>query len=261
LLQGSLIHRCLEQVSWTEDYQLNPEVLRTLLGRLDPLGDWVDPCLQEFEQILKSETVGSLLSRVSYQREILPELLGDSGCHSDDLRLEVQTERAFAIFLEGELVKGFIDRLVLVYAGATLVAADLIDYKTDRVTADNLEQRVQYYRPQLNAYRLAVSQFCHLPIEKVFARLLFVRSGVRVDVPIDEQDLERQGRSTPDIPQLSGLKDPDWEPAEPDSVVPYQLQPEPSQSSAEQDSPSQGGDGLENQAPRTEQQLNLWDED
>ena len=233
LLQGSLIHRCLEQVSWTEDYQLNPEVLRTLLGRLDPLGDWVDPCLQEFEQILKSETVGSLLSRVSYQREILPELLGDSGSHSDDLRLEVQTERAFAIFLEGELVKGFIDRLVLVYAGATLVAADLIDYKTDRVTADNLEQRVQYYRPQLNAYRLAVSQFCHLPIEKVFARLLFVRSGVRVDVPIDEQDLERQGRSTPDIPQ----------------------------SHAEQDSPSQEGDGLENQAPRTEQQLNLWDED
>ncbi|MCH2178254.1 MAG: UvrD-helicase domain-containing protein [Mariniblastus sp.] len=261
LLQGSLMHRCLEQITWIEDYEMNSGLLRSLLYPLNPRGDWIDVCLQEFERFLESEAVDPLLSQVSYRQEILPQMILDSDTHAHELRLEIQTERAFAVFLDGELVRGVIDRLVLIRDGANLVAADLIDYKTDRVAAEHLDGRVEYYRPQLNAYRLAVSHFCHLPIEKVAARLLFVKSGVSVDVPMNEQDMKRWTATSYNMIQPTQAHDANVESDKSTAAVSLPLQSSPSKSISEKQTHPHVGNEKENQSPQPGQQLNLWEEE
>ena len=60
-------------------------------------------------------------------------------------------------------------------------AADIIDYKSDGVSAskpETLVERVEHYRPQIDAYRDAVATMTGLPAERVTARLLFVNEGV-----------------------------------------------------------------------------------
>ena len=37
-------------------------------------------------------------------------------------------------------VSGVIDRLVLIYKGEHLMAADILDYKTDKLNADNTDE-------------------------------------------------------------------------------------------------------------------------
>ena len=67
------------------------------------------------------------------------------------------------------------------HALAHLVAADVVDYKTDTVDggdADALDRLVTFYQPQLAAYRHAVAAMFRLPTEKIAARLLLVSPGV-----------------------------------------------------------------------------------
>ncbi len=108
------------------------------------------------------------------------------------LRAVAHNERRFAVRDEGRLLSGIMDRLVLLYDGDRLVAADIIDYKTDSADRDDLprlDQLVEFYRPQLDAYRRAVATMFHVPPRQICARLLFVSSGVmrsRRDVMTNE---------------------------------------------------------------------------
>ena len=76
-----------------------------------------------------------------------------------------------------------IDRIVWIYAGQQLVAADIIDFKTD-VAEDDLavNKKREYYRPQLESYRDAVCRMSGLTAERVITRLVFVGRGLVVQV-------------------------------------------------------------------------------
>ena len=85
---------------------------------------------------------------------------------------------------------------MIVKEGDKIVAADIIDFKTDSVTADSINERVEHYRPQLEAYRSAVSRFLNLDSNRIATRLLFVAAGELVTLE------ENQARSSPEsIPQ------------------------------------------------------------
>ncbi|MBW3543719.1 MAG: PD-(D/E)XK nuclease family protein, partial [Planctomycetes bacterium] len=109
--------------------------------------------------------------------------LGEPLKGSDPVRqvhLEVFTERGFAIREGSRVVKGSIDRLVLMYAGNELLAADIIDFKTDALPAGNdkaLDERVEHYRGQLEAYIPAVQQVYGLERDRISARLLMLSDG------------------------------------------------------------------------------------
>jgi ATP-dependent exoDNAse (exonuclease V) beta subunit len=62
------------------------------------------------------------------------------------------------------------------------VSAIIQDYKTDRVDADTVDERVAYYAPQLRAYRRALSSMTGLPEEAIGAQLLFLGSGIVSEV-------------------------------------------------------------------------------
>jgi ATP-dependent exoDNAse (exonuclease V) beta subunit len=97
-----------------------------------------------------------------------------------EITLAVENERSFAIRDGDELLSGSIDRLVLVRRGDELLAADVIDFKTDSLDphgTNQLDDRVEHYRPQIEAYRRAVAKLYGLAPARIAARLVFLATG------------------------------------------------------------------------------------
>ncbi|HUS39880.1 MAG TPA: UvrD-helicase domain-containing protein, partial [Pirellulales bacterium] len=187
MVRGTLIHAWFERIHWLEDGAPDDTVLRQIAQRYERAGLDLDDLLSEFGTMLQDPAVRELLDRQYYQpphnaavRKILPDAERDK-----PLRVQVYPERSFAIYEDGQLIYGIIDRLVLLYDEQQLVAADVIDYKTDRLAADDpqaLTKKVDHYRPQLEAYRKAVARTFRLPQEQIAARLAFVAEGKVADV-------------------------------------------------------------------------------
>ncbi len=95
-------------------------------------------------------------------------------------RWEVRRERAFVLREDDAILSGSIDRLVVLYDGDRPVGADVLDFKTDVLPpgdAAALAVRIEYYRPQLAAYRRAAARLLGLDPSRVSARLVFAELG------------------------------------------------------------------------------------
>ena len=100
-------------------------------------------------------------------------------------------ERPFALRDGDSLMRGIIDRLVLLYDGDKVVAADVVDYKTDRFPDKNNQfindpalipqETVDEYRRQLAVYARVVQEWYDLPKEAVSLRLAFVAYDFTID--------------------------------------------------------------------------------
>jgi ATP-dependent exoDNAse (exonuclease V) beta subunit len=186
LSRGTLVHTWFELVGWLDDGRPVDDALRRIAQRYDTSGLNVDELIDAFNQMLDRPAVADLLSKRCYHSaadsslgSVIPE-----GIDSERLGLEVLPERTFAVHEDGRLVFGAIDRLVLLYDGDRLVAADVIDFKTDEVPAgdaDAVDTKVRHYSPQLNAYRTAVAKTYRLAPQQIAARLAFVSAGIVAD--------------------------------------------------------------------------------
>lgn len=165
---GTLVHACFEGVGWIEDFDLaaGAHLEHRELRRADAASR--AEAVRVFEAALEREGVRSALSRSGFDAPAGAEL-------------EVLVEERFAQVRpaqEGEaLWSGAIDRLVLARVGGEVVLAEVLDFKSDDVSGEALEGRVEYYRPQLESYRELVRERHGLAPEQVRTRLLFVRSG------------------------------------------------------------------------------------
>lgn len=183
--RGTLMHAWFEQVQWLDDHWPEEHRLRQVAEEIGVTGLNVDRLLHEFHEMLRSPKIAWTLYRKSYDppRDLgfSPELMQELA--EANLRLDVQNERPFAIREGNSVVSGVIDRLVLLYDNNRLVAADIVDYKTDSISTSNphaLRERVDHYRAQLESYRPAVARMYKIPIERVSARLLMVSAGIVV---------------------------------------------------------------------------------
>ena len=104
-------------------------------------------------------------------------------------RLELLRERPFTLETKrglsdepetGELLRGVIDRLVLLYDADEVVAADVVDFKTDEKFPD--DSRLDEYRKQLKAYETVGKKQYGLPPSAISLRLAFVTLEREVDV-------------------------------------------------------------------------------
>ena len=184
--RGTMIHACFELVQWMDESLPTRQQLQEHLKATDPTIENVDEYIDEFNAMLKHENVRPLLSRSDYQESYLLEFAHPDEIMLEANRLEVQTERRFAVQTPTGFSEGLIDRLVLVYQGDEIVAADVIEIKTDIVDAADLQSRIEHYAPQLSGYRAAVAKFASLPIEKVSTRMLFVTAGQVVNLDLIE---------------------------------------------------------------------------
>jgi ATP-dependent helicase/nuclease subunit A len=185
LRRGTVIHAWFEQITWLEEGVPNRDALlrvaRNLPGVRDQAAESLELWLDQFQTYLNQPVVADALRRGSY-----PPLKTSAWSSTvrrtlskTKLRFEVENERTFALRQEDQLLSGTIDRLVWIYQEERLVAAEIIDFKTDMLAADDsrrLAERVEFYRPQMAAYRRAVSQLAGLPGDCVAVRLLFVQA-------------------------------------------------------------------------------------
>jgi ATP-dependent helicase/nuclease subunit A len=61
-----------------------------------------------------------------------------------------------------------------------VIAAEVLDFKTDTIAAGDkraLAERVEFYRPQIEAYRQAVAKLYHLELKCITARLVFLSAN------------------------------------------------------------------------------------
>ena len=91
----------------------------------------------------------------------------------------VWREKNFCLMLNGRLISGTFDRVVLSRdTDGSWSDAEIIDFKTDQgvETEAGLQAAIESHRSQLELYRKAVVRLTSLPTERVTCRLLFTRA-------------------------------------------------------------------------------------
>jgi len=184
--RGTLFHAWFEEVVWLDDGPPGKPLLESIARRLGFQPDQIQQHVTNFLSMLQRDAARRLLSRTSYlshSEPPLPAAIVDE-LKSAPCSIEVLREHDVAVRLEGELLTGSIDRLVLIRRGEQVLAADIIDYKTDVISPEGLDshERTAHYRRQLQAYADAVSTIYELAPERIATRLLFVESDQIVPV-------------------------------------------------------------------------------
>jgi ATP-dependent exoDNAse (exonuclease V) beta subunit len=173
--RGTLVHAFCEQVEWLDAGPPSRPSLVTLADRIVSPADLasmnVDELMEDFEAMLQRPAIDAMLRRSAYRDPAL------WGLPTGPLDAEVLREQPFAVLLDGKLVTGVIDRLVLLTRADRCVAADVIDFKTDRLDQDGLAEKVAYYRPQIDAYCRAVEVMAGIAPPQIRAQLLFLATG------------------------------------------------------------------------------------
>jgi ATP-dependent exoDNAse (exonuclease V) beta subunit len=167
--RGALVHRWLEMIEWIEDGVPGaPEMLAAAVPILRD-AKRAGVLLSDFTRWIEASGIRSLLSR-----DALPP------------GATVDRELPFLVRDGGDLLEGRVDRLIRVHRPDG-VRLRIVDWKTDVLEgppdgAPSLE-RTALYRPQLEAYRRAVSLAEGVPIERIDACLAFVQTGVVIELP------------------------------------------------------------------------------
>ena len=90
---------------------------------------------------------------------------------------ELWREKAFAALVDDAVVHGKFDRVVIHRDPVVPVWAELIDFKTGQVGDCGAESLAVRYRPQMEAYRAALSVMLSLAPDQIGAMFLFVDTG------------------------------------------------------------------------------------
>ena len=176
--RGTVLHAWFEQIDWVDEATPDDEQLLAALAGIQDV--WLAPTeqqqlLSEFRAALGQSEIQELLARRSYDG--WPQ---GGRSAQPDRRIELAKERPFAVRDGQRLIAGTVDRLVVVYDGNRAMAADIIDFKSDQIPANNggaLAERAEFYRPQLEAYAIAVAHSLRLPVEAIRTRIAFVHTG------------------------------------------------------------------------------------
>ncbi len=180
---GKLVHRWFEEIrGWIEDYKPNKKKLKEIAnGTLTQeemsqlkLNDWVD----RFVSYCEMPSVQRALSADRYREWHHPRML----------HLEVTNERRLLQIIDGQMLRGVIDRCVLGFDGDRVVRAEILDFKTDRKPdsaslADWADDRTQYHGRQLRTYRRVLSDQFGLHPDSIQLTLLLLSEDLQISVP------------------------------------------------------------------------------
>jgi ATP-dependent exoDNAse (exonuclease V) beta subunit len=175
-LRGTVVHAWCEEVEWLDhtlpggapsgNAAFDEAACLTRARKVAPglsddrLREW----LAEYQGWMTAEAVRKALSRSAYPPGA-----------------RVERELPFLHRIPDGILQGFIDRLVLIEKDGRVVAAEVLDFKTDYIDESDpraLEDRIAYYRPQIDAYRTAVAGRYGLSPKDISGKLLFLRLGV-----------------------------------------------------------------------------------
>ena len=194
--RGTVMHAWFECIEWLDDAKAMPDefLLRRRASELTVPDAAIDRLLTDFyvaiqrpetRRVFQRNVIGSNNDRIMCTEKIRRRIF--SVLFSLEVATaKVERERTFALLHQNELVLGFIDRLVLLIQNGRPIAADIIDFKTDRFSGDRsrwIEARRLHYGPQLEEYRFAVAQCFGVPIQHIGTRLLLLAADAVISTP------------------------------------------------------------------------------
>lgn len=170
--RGSIVHAWFERIGWLEDGVPSDNELSQVARQVAPglAASTLQEMLAEFRSWLEHPGIRRLLQRTRY---------GGS-------ELLLERELPFIRRAGDSLMEGVIDRVVLRRSANGFEAAEIIDYKTDRVPRDELRVTAfaERYRAQLSAYADAVSELYGVPRARCTGTLLLLEHQRAIDVPL-----------------------------------------------------------------------------
>ena len=166
---GILVHHWLSQIAWSDSIPDTASLKAQAAAWSERID--IDDAIKRFQGMLGADQLAEILNRESYLRDLraaMPDL-------PDDIELEVRLEQPVAGRDGNQIVAGKVDRLVLVRSDGQIVAAEVIDFKTEQESDGNAEspgRKTDRYETQLAAYRRVVT--ASLRVETVSTRLVFL---------------------------------------------------------------------------------------
>jgi len=138
---GTAVHNIFEQIEWADE---------DAAAMLKAHGESNAAAAAEVEGCLQSAEVAALFEQ-----------------HAG---VKVWRERAFELVIDGEFCSGVFDR---VHLGDN--SAVIIDFKTDRVDDDTIDDAVKRHQPQLELYRRVLARLTEIPETAITCQLVFTR--------------------------------------------------------------------------------------
>ena len=160
--RGELWHAWFEGVEWSGGWKGTDEELMRASVRFGCDENVVREQIGRFRAAMRGE-IGRALARERY------------AARGGECRVIREWALAWNEGVGGGLVNGRLDRVVIGLEGGKPVWAEVLDFKTDRVTADRVGVLGDAYREQILAYRGAVGRALRLEPGKVNGVLLFVQ--------------------------------------------------------------------------------------
>lgn len=160
---GTLIHAWFALVSWPDEPEPDDDALVAAARRLAASPATIEAHLPLFRAWLRHPAIASALARPA----------------GDPLLFREHPFSCVDGSGERRLLSGRFDRLVIVPGQSALV----LDFKTDELASEErLAQSSASYTPQMLAYARAAARLARLPLNRVRARLVYLRAARVIDV-------------------------------------------------------------------------------
>jgi ATP-dependent helicase/nuclease subunit A len=189
-VQGTILHAWLETIEWLKAGTELPddEQLRALASRAVtmPLADsFLRPLMAEWRALLTDARLQTIFHQADYVASSASAAWSHplrAAVAAGTVQVQVYREQRFAYRAGDELVTGIVDRLIIIRERGLVVAAEVIDYKSDEVADDeSIVSKCARYEPQLRQYREAIAETWKIPSELIRSRLVFLRAR-RIEV-------------------------------------------------------------------------------
>ncbi|HIE98327.1 MAG TPA: hypothetical protein EYQ63_15295, partial [Fuerstia sp.] len=180
--RGTLFHAWFEAVDWLQDGPPKESQLRKIAALLSTETATVDDLLPMFYDMLKQPNTSGIFTQAAmFEIPVFCAFAKKSANGAAELCVE--NERPFVLKRNGAIVQGTIDRLVILREAGKPVAADIVDYKTDKVTGELatwVTDKTQHYAAQLQQYRRAVQTCFGIESEAISTRLALLEVDIVV---------------------------------------------------------------------------------
>ncbi len=180
--RGMLIHAWFEAVVWLQDGPPAETLLRQIAADHVVNEATVNEWLTTFYDMLNQSNTSGIFTRDTLLKlPVFREFMGKA--KSGTAEMYAENERPFVLKRDGAIVQGIIDRLVILRVNGRPVAADIVDFKTDKVTGEIetwVSDKSQHYAAQLQEYRTAVQTCFGIQSEAISTRLALLEADVVV---------------------------------------------------------------------------------
>jgi ATP-dependent helicase/nuclease subunit A len=170
---GTAVHDAFEQIEWLEAFESKPQANDNTNLTLDLFEQPVEENAPSFPHLAMTEHCPAEVKDALNSCFANPEIC--TLFTKPETATVVWRERAFSYVEGDQFTNGIFDRVVIYKAeDGTISRAEIIDFKSDRIHPRNtLEQASQHHRPQLEAYRKALSRIVGIDESVIDLKLLF----------------------------------------------------------------------------------------